>query len=131
MSGRYLLDTNIVIALFAQDPSVQKHITKAREIFIPSKVIGELFFGAFKSSRPKENITRIENFAAANTILVCGSGTGTGKEYGRIKHLLLKKGNPIPENDIWIAAIAIEHDLSLVPRDDHFKNIEELKRTEW
>lgn len=129
MSGRYLLDTNIVIALFAQDPSVQKHITKAREIFIPSKVIGELFFGAFKSSRPKENITRIENFAAANTILVCG--TGTGKEYGRIKHLLLKKGNPIPENDIWIAAIAIEHDLSLVTRDDHFKNIEELKRTEW
>lgn len=124
-----MLDTNIVIALFAQDPSVQKHITKAREIFIPSTVIGELFFGSFKSSQPKENATRIENFAALNTVLVCG--IGTGREYGRIKHLLLKKGKPIPENDIWIAALAMEHDLSLVTRDEHFKNIEELKRTEW
>jgi tRNA(fMet)-specific endonuclease VapC len=129
MSGRYLLDTNIVIALFAEDVSIQKHIAKAREIFIPSMVIGELFFGSYKSSRPKENATRIENFAAVNTVLVCG--IGTGREYGRIKHLLLKKGNPIPENDIWIAALAMEHDLSLVTRDEHFKNIEELKRTEW
>jgi len=70
MSGRYLLDTNIVIALFAEDLSIQKHIAKAREIFIPSPVIGELFFGAFKSARPKENATRIENFAAVNTVLV-------------------------------------------------------------
>jgi tRNA(fMet)-specific endonuclease VapC len=87
MSGRYLLDTNIVIALFAQDPSVQKHITKAREIFIPSKVIGELFFGAFKSSRPKENITRIENFAAANTILVCGTGTAKSMDVSSTYYL--------------------------------------------
>ena len=48
MSGKYLLDTNIVIALFAEDPSVQKHFAKAREIYIPSTVIGKLFFGAFK-----------------------------------------------------------------------------------
>ena len=129
MSGKYLLDTNIVIALFAEDLSVQKHIARAREIFIPSIVIGELFFGAFKSLRPKENATRIENFAAVNSVLVCG--IGTSREYGRIKHLLLKKGKPVPENDIWIAALAIEHDLSLVTRDEHFKNIDELKRTLW
>jgi len=129
MSGKYLLDTNIVIAIFAEDPSVQKHIAMAREIFIPSTVIGELFFGAFKSSRPKENSTRIENFAAVNTVLVCG--IGTSREYGRIKHLLLKKGCPVPENDIWIAALAIEHDLPLVTRDEHFKNISVLKRTVW
>ena len=55
MSGKYLLDTNIVIALFAEDPSVQKHIARAGEIFIPAVVIGELFFGAFKSGRPIEN----------------------------------------------------------------------------
>ena len=58
MSGKYLLDTNIVIALFAEDQSVQKHIAKAGEIFIPSTVIGELFFGDFKSGRPKENTAR-------------------------------------------------------------------------
>ena len=129
MSGKYLLDTNIVIALFGEDISVQKHIARAREIFIPSTVIGELFFGAFKSARPKENVTRIENFSAVSTVLVCG--IGTSREYGRIKHLLLKKGKPIPENDIWVAALAIEYDLTLVTRDEHFKNIDDLKRTVW
>jgi len=44
---------------------------------------------------------------------------------------LFKKGNPVPENDIWIAALAMEHDLSLVTRDEHFKKIDDLKRTAW
>ena len=47
MRGKYLLDTNIVIALFGVDSSVKKHISAAKEIFIPATVIGELFFGAF------------------------------------------------------------------------------------
>ena len=129
MSGKCLLDTNIVIALFAEDPSVQKHIARAGEIFIPAIVIGELFFGAFKSGRPKANSARIEKFAAVNTILACD--IGTGREYGRIKKLLHKKERPIPENDIWIAALAREHDLTLVSRDEHFQQIDELKRAEW
>jgi len=129
MSGKYLLDTNIVIALFAEDPSVLKHIAKAKEIFIPYTVIGELFFGAFKSTRAKDNVARIENFAAVNTVLDCG--IATSRQYGRIKNFLLKKGRPIPENDIWIAALAIEHDLHLVTRDEHFRNIDVLKRMAW
>jgi tRNA(fMet)-specific endonuclease VapC len=129
MSGKYLLDTNIVIALFSEDPSVQKHIARAGEVFIPAIVIGELFYGAFKSGRPKANSARIENFAAVNTILACD--TGTGREYGRIKKLLHKKGLPIPENDIWIAALAREHGLTLVSRDEHFRKIDELKKVEW
>ena len=129
MSGKYLLDTNIVIALFAEDPSVQKRIARAGEIFVPAVVIGELFFGAFKSARPKANSTRIENFAAVNTILACD--VGTGREYGHIKKLLHEKGQPIPENDIWIAALAREHGLTLVSRDEHFNKIDELKSVEW
>jgi len=129
MSGKYLLDTNIVIALFANDPSVQKHIARAGEIFIPATVIGELFFGAFKSGRPKANAEQIETFAVGNTVLACD--IGTGREYGRIKNLLHKKGHPIPENDIWIAALAIEHGLTLVSRDEHFKKVDELKRAAW
>jgi len=129
MNGKYLLDTNIVIALFAEDTAVQKHLAKAGEIFIPVIVIGELFFGAFKSGRPRANIVRIENFVAGNTILVCD--IGTSGEYGRIKNLLHKNGNPIPENDIWIAALAMEHGLTLVSRDEHFKKIDGLKRAAW
>jgi len=69
--------------------------------------LGELFFGAFKSGRPKENTAHIEDIAFANTVLA--SDIGTSKEYGRTKNLLHKKGQPIPENDIWIAALAIDH----------------------
>jgi len=129
MSGKYLLDTNIVIALFANDPSVQKYIARAGEVFIPATVIGELFFGAYKSGRPKANADHIETFAAVNTVLACD--IGTSREYGRIKNLLHKKGHPIPENDIWIAALAIEHGLTLVSRDEHFKKVDELKRAAW
>jgi tRNA(fMet)-specific endonuclease VapC len=129
MSGKYLLDTNIVIALFAGDLPVKKHIATAEEVFIPATVIGELFFGALKSGRPKANSARIESFAVSNTVLACD--IGTSREYGRIKNLLHKKGHPIPENDIWIAALATEHGLTLVSRDEHFKQIDELKRAAW
>jgi len=107
----------------------KNHIAAAKEIFIPAVVIGGLFFGAFKSTHTEENISRIEKFAFFNTVLSCGAVTG--KEYGRIKNLLKKKGSPIPENDIWIAAVAIEHDLALVTRDEHFTNIDGLRRKSW
>ena len=129
MSGKYLLDTNIVIALFAEDKSVQRRIATAEEIFIPATVIGELFFGAFNSANQRENMSRIEEFALFNAVLV--SGVGTGKEYGRIKNTLKIKGSPIPENDIWIAALAMEHGLILVTRDEHFTIIEGLKKATW
>ena len=129
MSGRYLLDTNIIIALFAEDASVKRHISTAEEIFIPATVIGELFFGAFNSAHREQNISRIDEFARFNVVLTCG--TGTGKQYGRIKNLQKLKGLPIPENDIWIAAIALEHDLTLVTRDEHFSNIDELRKVSW
>jgi predicted nucleic acid-binding protein len=50
MNGRYLLDTNIVIALFANDAAVIDHLRLAQAIFIPSIVVGELYFGAYRST---------------------------------------------------------------------------------
>lgn len=52
-------------------------------------------------------------------------------EYGKIKSSLRKKGSPIPENDIWIAAIALRHNLTLVTRDKHFNEITGLKLKNW
>jgi len=111
MSGKYLLDTNIVIALFANDASVMESLTKAEEVFIPSVVIGELFYGAHKSARAKDNLARIDEFASSNLVLGCDMETA--RIYGDVKNALRIKGHPIPENDIWIAAIAIQHNLYL------------------
>lgn len=60
MNGRFLLDTNIVIALFAEDTSVQKGIMEAEQVFLPSIVLGELYYGAGKSLRTEENISRVD-----------------------------------------------------------------------
>lgn len=129
MSGKYLLDTNIVIALFANDELVKENLGKAEEVFISSVVIGELFYGAYKSGRAKENITRVDTFASSNVVLGCD--TETSRIYGEIKNALSVKGRPIPENDIWIAAVAIQHGLILVSRDSHFDEIDKLKIEAW
>lgn len=129
MSGKYLLDTNIVIALFANDETVKENLKKAKEIFVPSIVIGELFYGAYKSAHAKENISRIDSFANSNTVLGCDSETA--RLYGEIKSTLSNKGRPIPENDIWIAAITMQYNVVLVSRDAHFGEIDTLKVEVW
>ena len=129
MNGKILLDTNIVIALFRNDPPIISKIKSAMEINVPCIVIGELYFGANKSLKTKENLERIGAFSRSNNILNCDENTA--QYYGVIKDQLRKKGRPIPENDIWIAAIALQYDLTLISRDEHFKAIEQLKIKRW
>lgn len=126
MSGRFLLDTNIIIALFANESSIQQSLANAEEVFIPSIAIGELCYGAYKSNRVKENIARIDELAASIRVLTCTHTTA--KHYGFIKNDLRAKGRPLPENDIWIAAITKQ---PLVSRDKHFNEIDDLSMTVW
>lgn len=129
MSGRFLLDTNIIIAIFSGETPIKELLLKADEVFISSTVLGELFFGAFKSKRSETNLKRISDFADSITILTCDKDTAY--QYGIVKKKLLDKGKPIPENDIWIAAVAMQNDLILVTRDSHFDEIEGLKYEKW
>jgi tRNA(fMet)-specific endonuclease VapC len=129
MSGRYLLDTNIIIDLLANEDEVKTKLAGAEEAFVSSITIGELFYGAEKSTRPAENVRSIEDFAAIITVLGCD--TNTARRYGQIKNVLRAKGRPVPENDLWIAAVARQHDLILVTRDKHFNEIEGLSIACW
>ena len=128
-SGRFLLDTNIVIALLEGDDTVLSNLDQASEVFIPAVVLGELFFGAAKSGRPSENIAKLERFAVGRAIVPCD--LDVAREYGRLKHRLQEKGRPIPENDLWIAATAASRGMVLVTRDRHFHEIEELQTADW
>ncbi len=129
MSGKYLLDTNIVIALFANEPAVTDFLKDAEEIFISSIVMGELYYGARKSNRVQENMARLDEFVANNVVLSCDPQTA--RQYGQVKDKLRRKGRPIPENDIWVAAIALQHNLTLITRDAHFSEVERLKIETW
>jgi tRNA(fMet)-specific endonuclease VapC len=129
MNGSYLLDTNIVIALFQREAAVQERLAAADVVFIPTIVLGELYFGAWKSSRAEENTVLVDEFASGRSILGCDRHVA--REYGLIKTRLREKGRPLPENDIWIAAIAREHGLILITRDSHFQDVEDLKWERW
>lgn len=129
MSGRVLLDTNIVIGILAKDEAILSRLVKTEAVLLPSIVLGELFYGAFKSAYPDDNVQRIEQLATSTAVLPCDGSTA--HHYGRIKTALRAKGRPIPENDIWIAAIAQQHGLTVVSRDLHFREIDALLVEEW
>ncbi|MCK4766626.1 MAG: type II toxin-antitoxin system VapC family toxin [Candidatus Aminicenantes bacterium] len=127
MSGKSLLDTNIVIALFKNEKPIVRKIRNLGEVYIPVTVVGELYYGAYKSQQVGKNLEKIFDFLADSDIL--GVSEKTARIYGEIKSRLKKKGRPIPENDIWIAAIARQYELPLVTKDKHFSEIEELELT--
>ena len=129
MTGRYLLDTSSAIALFAGDPGALDHLADAEAVFVPSIVLGELYYGARKSNQPEANLARIDDFAANAVILACDGDTA--RRYGQVKDRLRRQGQPLPENDIWIAAIAIQHGLALATRDNHFGEVEGLSVAAW
>ena len=83
MSGRYLLDTNIIIALFADEAIVKNKLVQASEVFIPSFAIGELYYGARKSGQVEANLARVDELVTTSTILACDAETS--RQYGKVK----------------------------------------------
>ena len=129
MNGRFLLDTNVVIGLLADEDPVKRRLAAADEVFVPVIALGELYYGARKSAWSDENTGRIDEFAARNVVLACD--VATAQHYAEIKNLLRTKGSPIPENDVWVAALAFQHGLVLATRDRHFDSVEGLSVERW
>jgi len=129
MSGNYLLDTNIAIGLLEGEQSIKDHVDEADLVFISSTILGELYFGAIKSSKKEQNFARIQRLMTDISVLECT--VNTALEFAIIKLDLLQIGKPVPENDIWIAAIAKQHHLMLATRDKHFQVIAGLLYENW
>ena len=130
MTGsKFLLDTNIIVAWLNGETVIADKIDKATEIHIPIIVLGELYYGAMNSTQVKKNINKIQNVAAHYNLLSIDEETTIS--YGNIKNSLRKKGRPIPENDIWIAAIAHRNKLIISTRDKHFNEIEGINIKNW
>ncbi len=122
IGNNYLLDTNIISALFKGEEIIASKITAANKIYIPVIAIGELYYGAELSNNSLKYISDIEELKASYPVLVVDEITS--KKYGSIKASLRKKGKPIPENDIWISASALQHNLTVVTRDKHFIEVD-------
>jgi tRNA(fMet)-specific endonuclease VapC len=124
-----VLDTNVVIALIGGEVAVRDSVVQANEVFIPSPVLGELYLGAYNSDRIAENLDRIDDLVRWYAILHIDEAVA--KVYGQILSKLRQKGTPIPDNDIWIAALAQQHSAAVATRDAHFDSIEGLEIARW
>lgn len=123
MTGnKILLDTNVVIDLFKGEPSVLSVLEQREQIYIAAAVLGELYLGAYRSGNLQKKLQEIKSFLLACTVLFIDEGTS--ENYAVIKAALLNKGKPIPENDIWIAATAMQYNLPIYTIDKHFSEIE-------
>jgi tRNA(fMet)-specific endonuclease VapC len=129
MNGKFLLDTNIVIRLLALDPVVQQRLGENADVVVSTFVLGELYYGAHRSSRVRENVEAVGDLIGEVEVL--SGDIRTAYTFGEIKNELRLKGRMIPVSDLWIAALARQHDLTLVSRDRHFAEVEGLRWEQW
>ena len=127
--NKVLLDTNAIIALQRENEALKKLLSTATDVFVPAVAIGELYYGAYKSQRVEENRQNVAAFIANRVVL--NVDANTADVYGQVKQRLRAKGRPIPENDIWIAALAIQYDLVLIADDAHFNEVDNLNWKRW
>lgn len=128
-SGEVLLDTSVIIPYLKGDEAIRAQIQARTTVYLPQPALGELYCGAHLSQNPAKVLVQVQNFAAS--VVVLSPGVATAEHYGLIRAQLAKAGTPIPENDIWIAALALEHRLPLAARDAHFEKVEGLHLLNW
>ena len=128
-TGDILLDTNAAIALLNRAPGIENVLALGIETFLPLTALGELFFGVYASSRKDANLQRLERLRAAIPILF--PDADTARAYGQIRSQLKRDGRPIPQNDIWIASIAMQHGIAVLTNDEHFKAVQNLTVKSW
>jgi tRNA(fMet)-specific endonuclease VapC len=126
---KVLIDTNIYSMAMRGDAKVVDRLRKVDRIGICAISIGELLSGFKAGSREEENRQELELFLDSPRVVVHSINVETADLYAYIINQLKKAGNPIPTNDIWIAACAFEHGYKLFSRDQHFDRIPGLLRT--
>ena len=124
MNTRLVLDTSAVLAYFNGNKAATEAMNCAEVVYLPSVSIGELYFGARKCSRPAQEEVKIEAIIDRTESL--DVDYATARVYSAVIHQLESDGKRIPLNDIWIAAMAMQHGCTLLARDTHFARIEGL-----
>jgi len=120
-----VIDTNVITKMLANDKSAIDLLKRINKAYVALPVVGELFYGAEKSTRRQENLILFEQVLSDFEILPMTKSTA--KCYAALKAKLVKSGNNIPDNDIWIAAVAYENGFSVTSFDSHFAFIEDIE----
>ncbi len=123
---RLLLDTSAYSAMLRGHPEVAARVRGARELWLNPVVIGELLAGFRKGAKTAENERGLSSFLASPRVFVADIDRETADRYAVILGLLRRAGTPVPVNDLWIAATAMQHGFRLVTTDAHFRTVPTL-----
>lgn len=124
---KILLDTNAYTNFFKNYPKLEELVQNTSKIYMSPIVIGELLEGFKLGNKLVHNSGNLEIFLKENGVEIVSVHKETAEIYSEIKVQLKKKGKPIPINDVWIAAQAMEYGAVLVTYDQHFKGIDGLR----
>jgi predicted nucleic acid-binding protein len=128
MEVRVALDTNRLTDLFQGDAELAAQLGTCDEVWIPLIALAEIKAGFYVGNRMSRNEALLGSLLARDTVGVLLPGRETAEQYARLFVQLKRAGTPVPDNDLWIAALTLEHDLTLITRDRHFDCIPQLSR---
>lgn len=124
---RILLDTNAYVRYLRGDEKVLAYLAQADTVYMSVFVLGELLAGFRGGAKEKDNRLILERFLLKSTVTVLDGTAETADVFGLVLASLRKAGAPIPINDVWIAAHALETGSILVTYDDHFAAVPGLR----
>jgi len=124
---KILLDTSAFVRFLRGDEKVMTYLAQADSVYMSGFVLGELYAGFKAGGKDRNNRQILERFLLKPTVTVLEATVETADIFGHIIVSLRKSGNPIPINDVWIAAHALETGSILVTYDDHFAQIPGLR----
>jgi len=122
----YLIDTSAYSSFFRGDSRLKSYFKPGNNIYIPLVVIGELRAGFAAGTKPDYNEKYLQQFLDKPQVRILNLSDKTTVIYGLIYARLKKAGKPIGSNDMWVAALALEHDCLLVTLDSDFKRVPDL-----
>lgn len=128
MEVKIALDTNRITDLFRGDIELAERLETCEEVRIPFIVLGELKAGFQGGTQQRRNELLLNKLLGKSTVDILLPGRETAEHYGRLFVQLKRAGTPIPDNDLWIAALILEHNLVLLTRDQHFERVPQLLR---
>lgn len=124
---RLLLDTNRYSDLVARELAVLQRFRTSAEVWLSPITLGELRAGFVRGNQNERNEAKLSAMTTVQGVRVLQLDDDTTHHYAAVVRQLRRNGTMIPTNDIWIAAQALQHNLTLDTRDDHFKKVEGLK----
>ncbi len=120
---KVLLDTSAYSALQRGDRRILTVMQRSTTVAVPVVALGELHSGFRAGTRRTENEELLTRFLGKSSVRIVNVTEETALRYAEVDVYLRKKGRPIPRNDVWIAALAIEHGMHLLTLDVHFQEI--------